>query len=85
MIDEVTTIEDLDDSPSPFDSLPSTPPNICKIESVKQLMCQKSYLSGVSLGDVQREYTNQVDALTAGVVRLPVPVLEVDEDTKVRG
>lgn len=48
-------------------------------------MCQKSYLSGVSLGDVQREYTNQVDALTAGVVRLPVPVLEVDEDTKVRG
>jgi hypothetical protein len=70
-----TTGSSINISPPPSFPLPPTPPNV-RAARLAALAHKKSFSSGFSFGPV--DDMNEIDALTAGVLPLLVPGLNVD-------
>ncbi|KAF8969332.1 hypothetical protein BDZ97DRAFT_1653772 [Flammula alnicola] len=75
--------EHFNPSPPPSFPLPPTPPNV-RAARLAMLAHKKSFSSGFSLGHVDVDDLNEIDALTAGVLPLLVPGLKVGEEMKIK-
>lgn len=67
--------------PPPSDPLPPTPPKV-RAARLAQLGHKKSFSSGFSFGAVDN--VNEIDALTAGVLPLLVPGLNIGDNMKIK-
>ncbi|THH29659.1 hypothetical protein EUX98_g4518 [Antrodiella citrinella] len=69
-------------SPPPSLPLPPTPPSVKERKMVAKLSHRKSYSSGFSFGAIDN--TQEIDALSAGLLPLLVPGLKIGNDIRIR-
>ncbi|TCD69999.1 hypothetical protein EIP91_005249 [Steccherinum ochraceum] len=69
-------------SPPPALPLPPTPPSVKERKAARSIGHRKSYSSGFSFGAIDN--TQEIDALSAGLLPLLVPGLKIGSDIRIR-
>ncbi|PPQ74364.1 hypothetical protein CVT24_000658 [Panaeolus cyanescens] len=80
--DAATHVTDPSPSPPPMHPLPPTPPP--RSVHMALLAHKKSFSSGYSLHEREIDDLHEIDAMTAGVLPLLVPGLNIGEDMKIK-